>query len=180
MHKLLIAVAAAAFAGSALAQVPPSRDPIEDEIARAMPSPGQVEAMAPVLDRSMGALMNMDVGPLMDAVDPYRRSPEYGRPGRTIGQLGRRDDPYFEQRLHSQIYAGTAQMGRMMGALSAATPALARSMREFERAIGTAVGQYEGGQGYQGYEAEPYQLDPDYPAPDYPPDYPAPDYPPPK
>ena len=41
--------------------------------------------MAPTLDRMMGVLLNVDVGPLIDAADPYRRRPGYGRPGRTIG-----------------------------------------------------------------------------------------------
>ena len=159
MHKLLIAAAAAAFAAPAFAQVPPPKypgeDPLEDQITRSIPSPGEIEAMAPALDRSLNVLMNMDVGPLIDAVDPMRRSPDYGRPGRTLGAIGRRDDPYFEERMHGQVYDATAGMGRMMGAFAAAAPALARSMRELERAMDDAMGGY--GRGY----ADPYPPLPD-------------------
>ena len=86
--------------------------------------------MAPALDRLLGALLTVDVGPIIDAADPYRRRPDYGRPGRTLGALGSRDDPYFEDRLRSSIYGTTADIGRMMGAFAAAAPALARSLRE--------------------------------------------------
>jgi hypothetical protein len=99
--------------------------------------------MAPALDRSVGALMNVDVGPLIDAADPWRRRPGYGRPGRTLGALGRRDDPYFEERVRSSIYGATADIGRMMSAFAAAAPALARSLREVERAMDAAIGDYD-------------------------------------
>lgn len=155
MHKLLIAAAAAVLAAPAFAQEPIVRDPLEDEIVRAIPDPGEVEAMAPALDRSMDALMNLDVGPIMDAADPYRRHPGYGAPGRTLRELGRRSDPRFEQRMRSTIYGSTADMSRMMGAFAAAAPALARSFRELERALGTAIESYDGRGGVEPY-FEPY------------------------
>jgi len=139
MYKLLIAAAAAALAAPAIGQEP---DPLEDDIVRALPPAEDVEAMAPALDRSVGALMNVDVGPILDAADPWRRGRGYGRPGRTLGALGRRDDPYFEERVRSSIYGATADIGRMMHAFSAAAPALARSLREVERAMGAAIDDY--------------------------------------
>lgn len=141
MSKLLVAAAAGLFAAPALAQTPPV-DPLEEEIRQAMPEPGQVEAMAPALDRLLGALLTVDVGPIIDAADPYRRRPDYGRPGRTLGALGGRDDPYFEDRLRSSIYDATEKTGRMMGAFAAAAPALARSLREMENALGAAIDDY--------------------------------------
>lgn len=146
MHRLLIAAAVAAFAAPAFAQGA-GPDPLEDEIRRALPPAGQVEAMAPALDRSLGALMNVDVGPILDAADPWRRRPGYGRRGRTIGALAGRDDPYFEARLRSSIYGATADIGRMMHAFGAAAPALARSLREIERAMGAAMDDYHRGRG---------------------------------
>ena len=147
MPKYLIAAAAAAFAAPAFAQ--PVADPLEEEILRALPPAEEVEAMAPALDRAVGALLNVDVGPLIDAVDPYRRHPEHGRRGRTLGELGRRDDPYFEERLRSSIYGTTAGMGRMMEGLAASAPALARSIRELERAMDAAIGGYRGPDDYR-------------------------------
>src|SRR3712207_8743914 len=114
MHKLIIAAAAAAFAAPAFAQG--VADDFADDIARAVPPAEEVEAMAPALDRSVGALMNVDVGPILDAADPMRRRRDYGRPSRTVGALAGRDDPYFEERVRSSIYGATADMSRMIGA----------------------------------------------------------------
>ena len=36
--------------------------------------------MAPTLDRMMGVLLNVDVGPMIDAADPYRRTPATAGP----------------------------------------------------------------------------------------------------
>jgi len=142
MHKLLIAAAAAALAAPALAQPSPPVDPIEEDIVRAIPDRQQVEAMAPLLDAMLGAFLAVDIGPIIDAADPHRRHPDYGRPGRTLGALGSRDDPEFEDRLRSNIYRSTEDMSRMMGAFAAAAPALARSLREMENALGAAIDDY--------------------------------------
>ena len=142
MYKLLIAAAATALAAPALAQGQRPVDPIEEEIVRAIPDPAQVEAIAPALDRMLGALLAIDIGPIIDAADPYRRGPDYGRPGRTLVALGSRDDPYFEDRLRSSIYEVTADTGRMMGAFATAAPALARSLREMQAALGAAIEDY--------------------------------------
>jgi hypothetical protein len=143
MYKLLIAAAAAAFAVPAVAQGPGPADPLERDIVRAIPQPEDIEAMAPALDRLLGALLTVDVGPIVDAADPYRRRPGYGRPGRTLGALGSRDDPYFEDRMRSSIYGATADMSRMMGAFAAAAPALAQSVRQMEHALGAAIDEYD-------------------------------------
>ena len=129
MYKLLIAAAATAIAAPGLAQGQRPVDPIEDEIVRAIPDREQVEAMAPALDRMLGALLAIDIGPIIDATDVDRRRADYGRRGRTLGALGSRDDPYFEDRLRSSVYEVTADTSRMMGAFATAAPALARSLR---------------------------------------------------
>jgi hypothetical protein len=143
MYKLMIAAAAAAFAGPVLAQPSTSADEIEEQIVRAIPEREQVEAMAPALDRMLGAFLTIDVGPIIDAADPYRRGPDYGRRGRTLGALGGRDDPEFEDRLRSSVYTATADMGRMMGAFETAAPALARSLVQMRDALGAAIEEYE-------------------------------------
>lgn len=143
MRKLLIAAAAGAMfaANPALAQ----DDPIFDdepyaELEDVLPPGEEVADMAPALDGAAGALLHTDVGPVLDAVDPYRRHGWRGR--RTLGDLARRDDPYFELRLHDTIYGTTAEMGRTMDAIAAATPAMRRSLYEMERAIDRAVDDY--------------------------------------
>ena len=114
-------------------------------LAQHVPSGAEIEAMAPALDRATGALLDVDVGGIIDAADPYARRPGYGRPGRTIGRLARRDDPYFDARLRASIYGGTARAARMMDAFAAAMPALRRSLDEAQAAIGTAIDDYHRG-----------------------------------
>ena len=143
MRKLLILAAAAAFAAPAFAQPSAYPDPLEEEVARAIPPAEEIEAMAPTLDRMMGVLLGVDVGPLIDAADPARRRPDYGRPGRTIGVLGGGDDPYFEDRMRSSLYSATTDMSRMMQAFRAATPGLVRSMRQMEGALDATMEDYE-------------------------------------
>ncbi|HST35589.1 MAG TPA: hypothetical protein VLK25_03040 [Allosphingosinicella sp.] len=143
MRKLLIAVAAGAVfaANPALAQ----DDPIFDdepyaEVEDALPPGEEIEEMAPAIDGAAGALLDVDVGPVLDAADPYRRHHWRGR--RTLGDLARRDDPYFDARLRDSIYGTTAELGRMMDAIAAATPAMRRSFYEMERAIDRAAQDY--------------------------------------
>lgn len=111
-------------------------------LASDLPSSRDVEDMAPALDRMVGVLMNMDVGPLMDAADPLARDPWHGAPGRTLGAMGRARDPHFDQRVRGAIYGGTAQAGRMMDAFSAMLPALQRSMGEMQRGMSDAMRAY--------------------------------------
>ena len=143
-HVMSFTAGLALAASPALAQ---PADPIEDDIQGALPPPEQIEAMAPALDRALGALLEVDVGPIIDAADPNRRRADHGRPGRTLGALGRRDDPYFEDRLRASVHGATADTARMMAAFAAMTPALARSLRELERAVEGAIDTYERGRG---------------------------------
>lgn len=137
MSRLLVAFAATAvaFAAPAAAQGP----------GHDLPSSADIAGFAPVIDRMVGALMNLDVGPVMDAADPLARHPGYGVPGRTLGAMGRARDPYFDRRVRGAIYGGTAQAGRMMDAFAAAMPALERSLHEVERGMAAAVDSYHSG-----------------------------------
>lgn len=143
MRTLLIVLAAsAAIAAPAAAQGPVPGPEADRQLVESLPSSEDVEAIAPAIDRSVDAMLDLDVGPLMDAADPYARRPGYGRPGRTLRRMGRDRDPYFEQRLHRSIYGGTAQLGRMMDSLAVAAPALRRSLWEMQRGIAAAVDDY--------------------------------------
>lgn len=139
MRKLLIATAASLLlAAPAAAQDDPVYDvELDADIAAEIPSGEEIEAMAPGIDRMTGALLDVDVGPVLEAADPYRRRHWRGR--RTLGDLAGRDDPYFEARLRDSIYGTTAGMAAMMDAFAAATPAVSRSLREAERAIDRAI-----------------------------------------
>lgn len=143
MRKLLFLIGAAALAAPVAAQAPVFDDSLDDDIVAAIPPAEEVEAMAPAMDAMAGALLNVDVGPLLDAADPTRRRYDHGMPGRTLGRIAGRDDPYFEERMRSSIYGVTSDMGRMMEAFAVAAPAMRRSLREFERGIEGAIDDYE-------------------------------------
>lgn len=118
--------------------------------------------MAPALDRVTGALLDVDVGGIIDAADPYARRPGYGRPGRTVGALARRRDPYFDARLRASIYGGTAQAARMMDAFAAAMPALRHSLDQARAALGTAIDDYHRAappRDYRDYDEDYYPED---------------------
>jgi hypothetical protein len=143
MRKIVLLLGAALLATPAAAQEPVFDESLDEDIARAIPPAEEVEAMAPAMDTMVAALLNVDIGPLLDAADPHRRRADHGARGRTLRELGRRDDPDFENRIRSSIYGTIANMGRMMEALAVAAPIMRRSLREFERSIEGAVGDYQ-------------------------------------
>ena len=128
-----------AFAAVPAAAQPPAPD---DEALGPLPSQRQIEEMAPAIDRMVGAMLDTDIGPLLDSADPLRRSRHYGQPGRTVGAMAGRDDPYFEQRVHESIYGGADKLGRMSAALSAAAPVLAQQAQQLRQALHQVVRAY--------------------------------------
>jgi len=157
MRLYLVAVAAAFFTVAPAVAAQP--DHWEDDsyleaeagFGAALPSGEDVTAMAPAIDRMTGALLDVDVGPIMDAADPRRRNAWRGR--RTLRDMAGRDDPYFDARLRGSIYEGAAQMGALLDAFAAAAPAMRHSLREMEREIDRAVAdartRYRSGRRYR-------------------------------
>jgi hypothetical protein len=121
MRRMLIALAATAFIA-----LPASAQP---------PRPSEkIQEYAPAVDRTADALLNLDLGPILDAADPYRRHHR-----RTLRDMARRDDPDFERRMHATIYGTAATMGRAADAFAAAEPALRRSIAQFEHDMAAAM-----------------------------------------
>lgn len=145
MRNCLIALAALSAAAAPAAAQSPAYDAAGDryaaELNRAIPEPHEIEAMTHGLDRMLGALLTIDVGPLLDAADPYGVR---ARGERTLGEVAGGEDPYFEDRLRSDLYETSSGLGRMMEAFATVTPSLARSLEELEREIEAAAGAYRG------------------------------------
>jgi hypothetical protein len=124
MRRMLIAIAATAatafIAAPAAAQPPRPSEMIQD--------------YAPAVDRTADALLNLDLGPILDAADPYRRHHR-----RTLRDMARRDDPDFDRRMHATIYGSAARMGRAADAFAAAEPALRRAVTQFQRDMAAAM-----------------------------------------
>ena len=128
-----ILIPAAALAGLALLAAPATAQPREEQALR-----GGAEAVrqaTPMVDRSVDSALELDIGPLLDALHPY------GPRGRrmTLRELGRRDDPDFDRKVRTSIYRGGARAAATLDAMATAAPSIRRSLRELEATIGTAL-----------------------------------------
>ena len=127
MRQLIIAAIALAAAAPAAAQSYP--DPRDEEIVDAMPRAGDIAEMGETLGRVAEALMDIEVGPLVDAIDPGRRL-DRGARERTLGDVASRDDPYARERVRDQVEAATFGLGAAMEQLAVVTPVLRRSLED--------------------------------------------------
>lgn len=137
MRLAILAATMIAAAAPAAAQTFPEE--MDEEIARSIPHPSEIDAVAVTMDRVLGAMMNVPVGDLANAVDPYRRE----HPGTTIGDLGRRDDPWFEERMRGSVYDVTDGLGDMATQVAIIAPILRRSLADLERNLDAAIGDYD-------------------------------------
>ena len=142
MRKILIAAAGAltlaapAFAQSVPAEAPAAYpDSADDEFTRALPHPYDVEEAGDALGRAVGAIMNVPVGGVVQAVDPTARV----RRDETLGDLARRDDPHAEERIQDEMHGLTLKMADMMRQVAVVAPVLRRSLADLERDLGRAI-----------------------------------------
>ncbi len=134
--RFIVPLAMLALAAPAAAQAPVFDPPRRDEV---LPHPGEVAAMGVAMERMVDALMTVDVGPIMDAADPYRSHPDHGRRGRTLGALGERDDPHFRDRMRAGVRGTTAGITGMIEAYRTVAPQLRRSIEDAERRMDEAM-----------------------------------------
>jgi hypothetical protein len=134
----LVGVAAPAVAA------PHSED---DAYRRALPPHEELERGADKLHRVMDALMDVRVGPLVDAVDPEGARDRYRR-DETLGEMAARDDPYYRERMHDSIEGATAGMSAMIARLAQIAPVLERSLEDVERSIEDAMDDVPEGDRY--------------------------------
>jgi len=155
MRKLLIlGAAAAALAVPAFAQ-PPAYDEddyaYEEEVegpepAPVLPHPGEVREIAGAMDRLVGAVMDLPIGGIARAVDPYGANSV--PPGATVRDMATRDDPYAEARIRAGIHGATRGVGAMSEALARAMPVLQRSIEQVSRDMEAAIDQADIGRPY--------------------------------
>jgi hypothetical protein len=137
-----------ALAAAAPAFAQPQYDPRGDDIVRRLPPPHEVERIGDSLGRATEALMDVDIGPVVDALDPYHR--RYRRGPETIGDLaGGRRDPYARERIRGEIGAVSAGLGAAVQQMAVMTPILRRSLEDATRRMEEAVarGRYSYEQG---------------------------------
>jgi hypothetical protein len=135
LRRLIIAAASvAAFAAPAAAQPHPA----DEEAIRHLPPPGEIEAVGDTLGRVADAVMDVDVAPVVDAIDPDRRRYRRHRT-ETIGDIASRDDPYARERIRDSIGAATIGIEAAIRQLAILTPVLRRSIEDAERRIDDAM-----------------------------------------
>lgn len=143
MRRILIGVAAVALAGPAAAHPAPPADPRDREIVRSIPHPAEVEAAAQAVDRVVGAVLDVPVGPLIDAIDAAdpegRKVRRPHRRDETLGDLAANGDPYFEERISDQIRGAAAGIGVMAEQLAVMAPEMRRAIERAERDIERAI-----------------------------------------
>lgn len=143
MRKYWIAAAALAVAAPAIAQPYPDA-PYPDhayrdrgEVAGAgLPSAAEAEAMGHVMGGVAEAMMDVDIGPLLHALDPGGRSAVRGR---TLGDIAGGRDPYARERMHRSIDAMGGMMGAMATQAAILAPALQRVLADFESRMAYAT-----------------------------------------
>lgn len=140
MRKLILAAGLLAFAAPALAQ--PRHDPRydrrDDDLQRRIPSGYEIERIGEMLARVTDAMMDIDIGPVADAVDPYRRY-ERGRRPETLGELASRRDPYARERIREDVMSTTAGLGAAADQVALAAPEIRRSIEDSARRIDRAI-----------------------------------------
>ena len=159
MRKLIIAMTALAAAAPAFAQ--PGHDRRGDDLARRLPPPHEVERIGDQLGRATEALMDVDIGPVVDALDPYHR--RYRRGPETLGDIAGRRDPYARERIRGQIGAVTVGLGAAVEQMAVMAPILRRSLEDSIRRMDDAIAR---GRAARPYERD-YRYDRDYDPRDY-------------
>jgi hypothetical protein len=144
MRLILAGVTAAVLALTAPASAQRVFTPeAEEDLVRAIPPAAEVEAVGETMDRVLGAVLDMPIGPLVDAIDAA--DPEARRDRRrtprdeTVRDMASRDDPHFEERLRDSLARNSANMGRAMEQIAIAAPALRRALGEVERSVERSI-----------------------------------------
>ena len=134
MRKLIIAASvAAAVAMPAAAQPRP-----DEEAVRNLPPPGEIEEIGEAIGRVADVVMDVDIAPVVDAIDPQARRYRRHRDVR-IGDIVSRDDPYARERIRDSIAAATIGLEVAMRQLAILTPELRRSIEDAERRVDDAM-----------------------------------------
>lgn len=134
MRKLILAASILASAAPVAAQSYP--DLRDEAVARALPHPGEIEAVGDTVGRVADAIMDVPIGPIVDAVDPYRRGRHRDE---TLGDIAHRDDPYARERIRDQIGVATVGLGAVLQELAVVTPVLRRSLEDATRRMEDAM-----------------------------------------
>ncbi|HEX4738671.1 MAG TPA: hypothetical protein VH331_14025 [Allosphingosinicella sp.] len=136
-HPFLAAsVAALAFLAAAPAFAQPHRAAPPPPHAAGPLRPESPEQIGRQIDQLTDAIMSVDIGPVVDAIDPSARA--RGAPT-SLGSLADRRDPYARARMHQDIAATSAGLGVAVREAAAAAPILLQTLAQARRQIQAAA-----------------------------------------
>jgi hypothetical protein len=141
LRNLILAAGLLAVAAPASAQLrphDPAPYPPRPRVEDRLPRPADVERIGTMIERVTDALLDVNVGPVADAIDPYRRYDPRRGPD-SLGELAARRDPYARRRLHAEIEDTTAGVGAVTRELAAMTPLVRMAIADTARRIDDAV-----------------------------------------
>jgi hypothetical protein len=140
LRNLILAAGLLGLAAPAAAQPrhPAPNPPPPARLDRRLPPPGEVERIGTMIERVTDALLDVNVGPVADAIDPYRRYDPRRGPD-TLGELATRRDPYARRRLHAEIEDTTAGLGAATREVAAMAPLVGIAIADTRRRIDDAV-----------------------------------------
>ena len=129
----LALVASPALAQPTATQPQPAAPPETMAVPPALTDPATADRLGGMMQALSKAFLTLPVGEIEAAAEgrPVTRADR----GRTLGDLGRRDDPDFERNLDRDIAASRDTVQAGMKAFTAALPAVSRSIAEARRAI---------------------------------------------
>lgn len=166
MRKLIIAASVIALAAPALAAAQPYPDPRDEEIERALPHPSQIDEVGRTVGDVTEAIMDVDVGPVVDAIDRGRGYPPRRYRDRTLGDIASRDDPYARERIRDQIRGATVGAEAAAREMAILTPILRRSLEDAARRIEDSIDARRYGRYDRDYDRD-YERDRDREDEDY-------------
>jgi hypothetical protein len=136
LRKLIIAVGALAAAAPLAAQ--PRPDPRDEDSVRALPQREEIKEIGETMARVTDALMDIDIGPIIDAVEGRRHT---SRHRETLGDIATRGDPHGRERIRDQVAIATVGVGAAAEQVAVMTPVLRRSLEDAARRMEEAMAQ---------------------------------------
>jgi hypothetical protein len=124
--RLVLLAAAALVSTPVIAATPPDGRAAE-ALTHSLPAPQAVEAYGNAADTAADALMEVPVGPMEEAVTPWRDYPPEHR-NETLGDMAHARDPQFQHKIHRYVGKMTDTMNAMTQTAAMAAPVVDREL----------------------------------------------------
>jgi hypothetical protein len=124
-------------ASPVLAQTKPAPPPETIVVPRELTDPAMADRLAGMVQALSKAFLNLPVGEI-EAAAEGRPATQADR-GRTIRDMGRRDDPNFDRNFDRQLAESRVTLRASMKAMATALPAMIKGLTDAGRALEKAA-----------------------------------------